>query len=361
MKKPELKDFGLTEELLDLNKKQREKYYDKLEEHCESVKKIKIAIIVISLIITFIVFIVNCANGFENEDAGITLGIFAFWDTTVVFYCFQSLDASTWDVRESKKDEIKAKTMNLSIDAAVEKYNKAVRDYEWYLKKCSIDFWNSLDGFEFEKEIAKLYRKQGYDATVTSATGDGGVDIILRKNGERIAVQCKHHAKPVGPNDVRALQGVVAAQNYSKGIFVSLNGYTSSVYYEVRSGSVKIELLELNDILQMAKGDDINPVELPNKPKPKKDEPIIPLPNIDLEKELIIKLYQSLDDENINMLSGKTVSHAKFGNGIITFITERKYIEVYFPDIEEEKKFVFPNAFADKFIVPVDFKIVRKD
>ena len=48
-----------------------------------------------------------------------------------------------------------------------------------------------------------------------------------------------------------------------------------------------------------------------------------------------------MDDENINMLLGKTVCHAKFGNGIITFITERKYIEVYFPDIEEEKSLFF--------------------
>lgn len=360
MKKPELKDYNLTEEELILYEEQKRNYYDRLDEYCQYIKSIKKTIIWISLIVTFLMLIINIGIGFgEDDGASITLGICVFWDWTVVLYCFQTLDVSRWNVSDNKDREIKAQTMDLNLDNAVENYNKAVRDYEWYLKKCSIDFWNSLDGFEFEKEIAKLYRKQGYDATATSATGDGGVDIILRRNGERIAVQCKHHAKPVGPNDVRALQGVVAAQNYSKGIFVSLNGYTSSVYYEVRSGRVKIDLLELNDILQMAKGDDINPVEPQNKPK--KDEPIIPLPNIDLEKELIIKLYQSLDDENINMLSGKTVSHTKFGNGIITFITERKYIEVYFPDIEEEKKFVFPNAFADKFIVPVDFKIVRKE
>lgn len=379
MKKPELKDFGLTVELLDLNKKQQEKYYKKLEEYCESVKKIKIAIIVISLIITFIVFFVNCVNGFESEDAGITLGIFAFWDVTVAFYCLQSLDASTLDVREGTKDEIKAQTMNLSLDVAVEKYNKAVSEYEYYLKKCSIDFWNSLDGFEFEKEIAKLFRKQGYDATVTSATGDGGVDIILRKNGERIAVQCKHHAKPVGPNDVRALQGVVAAQNYSKGFFISLNGYTSSVYYEVRSGRVKIGLLELNDILQMAKEDDINLVEPPNKPKPPKmnppkDEPIIPLPNIDSEKQwkkqlikrLIIKLYQSWGDKNIELILGKTVNHKEFGNGTIISTKDHrdkgsKYIDVYFADIDKKKTFVFPSAFVDKHISIVDFKNIRKD
>lgn len=382
MKKPELKDFGLTEERLDLNKKQRGKYYDKLDEHIDNVKKIKISIIVVSLTITFIVLIVNIANGFKSEDAVIALGICGLWNATGALYCFQSLD--DWHVSDNKDREIKAQTMDLNLNNAVENYNKAVRDYEWYLEKCSIDFWNSLDGFEFEKEIAKLYRKQGYDATVTSATGDGGVDIILRRNGERIAVQCKHHAKPVGPNDVRALQGVVAAQNYSKGIFVSLNGYTSSVYYEVRSGRVKIDLLELNDILQMAKGDDINPVEPPHKPKPKKDEPkideskidesIIPSPNIDLEKQrkkqlikrLIIKLYQCWGDKNIELILGETVNHKEFGNGTIISTKDHrdkgsKYIDVYFANIDKKKTFVFPSAFVDKHISLVDFKNIRKD
>ena len=335
MKKPELKDFGLTEELLDLNKKQHEKYYKQLEEYCNSVKKIKIAIIVISLIITFIAFIVNCANGFKSEDAGITLGIFAFWDITVVLCCFQSLDASIWDIRESKKDEIKTRTMNISLDTAVEKYNKAVRDYERYLKKCSIDFWNSLNGFEFEKEIAKLFRKQGYDATVTSATADGGVDIILRKNGERIAVQCKHHAKPVGPNDVRALQGVVAAQDYSKGIFVSLNGFTSSVYYEVRNGRVKIELLELKDILEMAMGECEEHFE---KPK------------------MVFEEDDEEDDEEDCMGEkphlGEFVIHRSFGEGRIIEVKQTEKGEMYLT-VEFAhciKKFIFPDAFLDGFL-----------
>ena len=52
----------------------------------------------------------------------------------------------------------------------------------------AIQLQKMVDDINKQKEIAKLYRKQGYDATVTSATGDGGVDIILKKNGERIAV-----------------------------------------------------------------------------------------------------------------------------------------------------------------------------
>ena len=383
MKKPELKDFGLTEELLDLNKKQREKYYNKLaeqrENNCANAKNIKIFIIVVSLIITFIVLIINITKEFQDEVSFIVLCGCGTWGAIGVVHCFLTLDEPLWHISNSKEREIRTQFMDLNLDNAVEKYNKEVSEYEYYLKKCSIDFWNSLDGFEFEKEIAKLYRKQGYDATVTSATGDGGVDIILRRNGERIAVQCKHHAKPVGPNDVRALQGVVAAQNYSKGIFVSLNGYTSSVYYEVRSGRVKIDLLELNDILQMAKGDDINPVEPQNKPQPpknepKKDEPIIPLPNIDLEKQrkkqlikrLIIKLYQSWGDKNIELILGETVNHKDFGNGTIISTKDHrdkgsKYIDVYFADIDKKKTFVFPSAFVDKHISLVDFKNIGKD
>lgn len=354
MKKPELSDFGLTQEKLNIYEKQESNYYNRLDEHCKNVKSVKKTIIWISLILTLVVLIINIAIGFEDvEGAGITLGICAFWDITVVFYCFQSLDATIWNIGENKKSEIRRQTINISLEKAIEEYNKALREYEHYLKKCSIDFWNSLNGLEFEKEIAKLFKVQGYDVTITPATADGGVDIVLIKNDERIAVQCKHHAKPVGPNDVRALQGVVASQNYSKGIFVSLNGFTSTVHQEVKGGKVHIELLELDDILEMAKGDS-NPstTKLGGAPQT--------LPLIS-EKELIIKLYERISDEDLLKLFGKSVRHKQFGEGIISNIIDRKYIEIYFLDKSECKKFVFPDAFADRYIVPVDFKLIRKD
>ncbi len=362
MRKPELKDFALTEELLDLNKEQYEKYNRQLEEYCKSVKKVKIAIIVISLIITFIVFIVNCANGFESKNAGIALGIVGFWDATVVFSCFQSLDISIWDIRESKRNEIKIQTMNISLNTAVENYNKAVSEYKYYLKKCTLDFWKSLNGFQFEKEVAALYRKCGYDTTVTSATGDGGVDIILIKDGERIAVQCKHHAKAIGPHDIRALQGVVASSNYTKGIFVSLNGYTTSAREEAKMSRVKVSLLDLNDILEMAKDDDMiiggESDPLPPKPQPKPQ--LKPEPD-----ETISDLYNNLVNEDL--LVGKKIIHKnnKLGVGEIVkienHINGKKYIHIYFRDILEEKIFPFPNVFAEKTIEPYDYIITRKD
>ena len=359
MKKPELQDFDLTEEEISLYEEQQKDYYKGLQEHSEYVKDVKKIIIAPSLVITFVSLIVAMANAFEV--GGVFFGICIFWDITVVFSCWQTLDMSVWDIREGKKSEIKARTIDGALERAVERYKKAVWEYENYLKKCSIEFWNSLNGYEFEKEIAKLYRAQGYDATVTSATADGGVDVILKKERERIAVQCKHHAKPVGPNDVRALQGVVASQRYSKGIFVSLNGYTATVRYEMRKGSVPIELLELKDILQMAEGQERRPAEAEDETKTKPQPKEKTSTGDRLERQRVLELYKGLDDKNINMLLCELVSHEKFGEGIITAIKERKYISVYFPDIEQEKTFVFPDAFADEYIVPVGFEIVRED
>ena len=46
---------------------------------------------------------------------------------------------------------------------------------------------------------------------MTSTTGDFGADIIAERNEERIAVQCKRYAKPVG---VKAVQEAISAMKH---------------------------------------------------------------------------------------------------------------------------------------------------
>ena len=66
---------------------------------------------------------------------------------------------------------------------------------EWSHK----NWWWRLDGWEFEEEVAKVFRLNGYSAEVTKKTGDGGADLIMFKGDEKYAVQCKHwrHEVPV--------------------------------------------------------------------------------------------------------------------------------------------------------------------
>lgn len=124
--------------------------------------------------------------------------------------------------------------------------------YEDYDKFTNIEYWNTLNGYEFEIEVAELFKKIGYKSVRrTQGSYDGGVDISMEKNGKKYAVQCKHHARPVGAEPLRALHGIL--DNYDEGIFVSLNGYTQQAKYENNSWSNSLKLYNLNDLIRLYK------------------------------------------------------------------------------------------------------------
>lgn len=69
---------------------------------------------------------------------------------------------------------------------------------------------DSLDGHQFEHYFASLLRAYGFEnVSVTQGSGDYGVDIIAYAGEDKIAIQCKHYAKPVG---IKAVQEVYAGK-----------------------------------------------------------------------------------------------------------------------------------------------------
>jgi restriction system protein len=85
-----------------------------------------------------------------------------------------------------------------------------------------------IDWFQFEKVVAITYRKLGYTVTRRGgANPDGGIDLVIERDGERTAVQCKHWKTwKVGVKAVREFLGALTDANLSRGIFVTLGGYT---------------------------------------------------------------------------------------------------------------------------------------
>lgn len=246
MEKPVLDDFDLTEaDLLEYNRQceQHRKAVNAAFEEAKNKKKTAlIALAVVSAIVGVI----------------LAISISEFWWICIIApFCFTSIPMlilfQTMD--SSSLSKWKSDELNLIIDYKLklkcEAYKEKTYEYERYVEKCKRDFWICLNGYEFEKEVANLFRQMGYKAQVTPKSADGGVDIILTNGNERIAVQCKHHKNKVGPNDVRALQGVVHNGNYTSGIFVSLNGFTPTVPSEVCAGKEKIALVSLDELLIM--------------------------------------------------------------------------------------------------------------
>jgi len=100
------------------------------------------------------------------------------------------------------------------------------------LKKDPSLAWK-LSPRKFEEIVAEILDKQGYEVSLTPASGDGGFDIYAaRKEGLGwflYLVECKRYVPPnkVGVEIVRSLYGVVQAHKATAGAIVTTSFFTS--------------------------------------------------------------------------------------------------------------------------------------
>lgn len=120
--------------------------------------------------------------------------------------------------------------------------------------------FNDMNGYEFERFVAKLLRKAGFIVEETPLSGDGGVDLIAYSEKPlykgKYIVQCKKWKDKVGEPAVRDLYGVVLSNNANKGILVT-NSYFTMQAVQFAEGK-NIELIDgsvLNELVNTYFGD----------------------------------------------------------------------------------------------------------
>ena len=81
---------------------------------------------------------------------------------------------------------------------------------------------------EFERLLGEVYRRQGYEVVQRGGpTADGGVDLEIRKEGEKLLVQAKHwKERVVRLPQVRELWGAVADEHADGAILVTSGNFT---------------------------------------------------------------------------------------------------------------------------------------
>lgn len=96
-------------------------------------------------------------------------------------------------------------------------------------QQSGIDDIRNLSWQQFEVLIGEAFRRRGYSVVENGGGGaDGGVDLVLRKDGQAIFVQCKQwKVVTVGVKPIGELYGVVSARKAAGGIFVNSGTYTS--------------------------------------------------------------------------------------------------------------------------------------
>jgi HJR/Mrr/RecB family endonuclease len=83
-----------------------------------------------------------------------------------------------------------------------------------------------MSGPQFEVFVANLFRAMGYDAQVLGGSGDQGVDVLVKTDGKRIAVQCKNYSKAVGNKPVQEVYAGATYHQCSQAWVVAPAGYT---------------------------------------------------------------------------------------------------------------------------------------
>lgn len=87
---------------------------------------------------------------------------------------------------------------------------------------------NDMSWQEFEVLVGEAFRREGYAVTETCSGADGGMDLVLKKEGETYLVQCKQwKAYKVGVTTVREFYGVMAAKGAAGGFVVTSGVFTN--------------------------------------------------------------------------------------------------------------------------------------
>jgi hypothetical protein len=74
--------------------------------------------------------------------------------------------------------------------------------------------------------ISFILKGFGFEVTITKGSGDGGIDLLLKKDQIIIIVQCKKHFTDIGPAPIRELYGVMNYKKIKFGIFVTLKSFS---------------------------------------------------------------------------------------------------------------------------------------
>ena len=112
----------------------------------------------------------------------------------------------------------------------------------------------ALSWVQFEQVIADAFRRHGYRVRETGGRhhADGGVDVVLQRDGETTIVQAKHWRRDrVGVTLVRELYGVQHAMHADHAMFVVLGRYTADAQaFAAETGVTLVDGEELLSIIR---------------------------------------------------------------------------------------------------------------
>ncbi len=112
------------------------------------------------------------------------------------------------------------------------------------------DFDERMSGEEFEEYVQAILKHNGYkDVQLTKRSGDYGIDILAKYQGESYAFQCKKYAKPVGVAAIQ--QAYSGCQYYQCDYAVVVTNSRFTMQAQALAEKNHVDLWDGNDLEKM--------------------------------------------------------------------------------------------------------------
>ena len=165
----------------------------------------------------------NSASDEENSEDG--------RDSAAAESRLQDIDEKRQEYEEEIDDQVRVKrAVKQQLNDLEKRFQELLTLIKKSLKKLlteatdikpqvSIPLINEPRGILFESLVKKYYQDNGYSVTTTTKTNDDGIDLVVKKNGETILVQCKQGNSYIKKQaeKFRELVGTLAIQNKKEG------------------------------------------------------------------------------------------------------------------------------------------------
>lgn len=150
--------------------------------------------------------------------------------------------------REEVKSDVEDKFEEMQNERELERFkeelnsNEGARSLLEEIEDNHID-WKDIqrmNGLDFEDVVANLFNSKGYNARVTSGSGDQGADVVAEKDFEKVVIQAKRYKDKVSNS---AVQEVVASMKYynaDRGLVITNSEFTSSAQDLASSNDIEL-------------------------------------------------------------------------------------------------------------------------
>ena len=145
-----------------------------------------------------------------------------------------------------------AAELHQKLTAAQAEYQRLAMAFESRLQWLRTCQWEGMTGANFENFLTKVFEERGYFVERTGRVGDQGVDLIVSRDGSRVAIQAKGYpGSPVGNAAVQQVHAGMSFYRCQAAAVVTNSQFTPSARaLAERIGCKLIDAKQIPDLIE---------------------------------------------------------------------------------------------------------------